>query len=710
MKVLAVCSDLQTIASLEILLDGDVVPIFSETGNDILSILTELEAQAKDASHVMIDAYLLCREHPTPSDLGGAALAMHIRLTPSLEKLSLLPLVVLTHDPIAWLLRESPDYILLLAPACEVLVRTSEEVTLPYLLEQMQSFENLEEMQRAIRPFVLYTEADERMREHSYRNRAGASRFLQEFSGATADEAILLHFDTAGTAPLWLKKLYFLHPELRAVSVGDADDLGKLRRMFQARSVLVIDDEHRFGWSYGIHRALSDPPVSPEFFQNQANDFWTEDRKLRCVDSFQAAMNLLEESSDLLQERLQTWKTCEQALLDCDQKQAKANKSVTETKQKESSCKEQLTKSEEKYEKCQASFQAAEAAMLDQFEKLAPVAFDIMEEDTGSPGSPEVKQKLVMDAHTRAPQLSRIVESYKSASKSLADAEAPREQAQKDCADAQQEKQAAEEGYKQAQREYQQARTAMSSAEAQLQPLNYFPYSMVFLDLRLEHPEDEQQPIEELTGMRLLKKIKTCFPDVPVIMMTASAKALSSEKARSLGVDGYWTKGIQSGNMLRQTVLACAEKLELRAIWLNIQKIQHKTNLYCNTSGSSNVSTLPHGNSDRKLMERWLVDSFLLLQRGRDSLPLLSSQDHPYDHIILNMGLIQELRFKHVQDAFWESNTSEESFRKMRNNVAHAFRSNQQRQLQPRESCNRDDALKFFRHTLKCLLSNMNSP
>jgi CheY-like chemotaxis protein len=63
----------------------------------------------------------------------------------------------------------------------------------------------------------------------------------------------------------------------------------------------------------------------------------------------------------------------------------------------------------------------------------------------------------------------------------------------------------------------------------------------LLLDLRLADEEGDID-LDNLSGIRLLKKIHQSFPSLPVIMFTASGKASSVKKIIECGAEGLWTK------------------------------------------------------------------------------------------------------------------------------------------------------------------------
>lgn len=70
-------------------------------------------------------------------------------------------------------------------------------------------------------------------------------------------------------------------------------------------------------------------------------------------------------------------------------------------------------------------------------------------------------------------------------------------------------------------------------------------YDLVFLDLRLSSKDFNRQLFDdnyELSGQKILKKIKTENPSLPVIIFTASNKIWFLDKQIQLGADGYFIK------------------------------------------------------------------------------------------------------------------------------------------------------------------------
>jgi len=113
----------------------------------------------------------------------------------------------------------------------------------------------------------------------------------------------------------------------------------------------------------------------------------------------------------------------------------------------------------------------------------------------------------------------------------------------------------------------------------------FFPYDLVFLDLRLE-PEDKNRSPQKLSGMKLLKLIKEFNRGIPVIIFTASEKATVLETALKNGADGYWIKCVDDGVSLIQMIKnLCFWEIEsgtlnraeiLKRLWIKIRMVEEK--------------------------------------------------------------------------------------------------------------------------------------
>ena len=67
-------------------------------------------------------------------------------------------------------------------------------------------------------------------------------------------------------------------------------------------------------------------------------------------------------------------------------------------------------------------------------------------------------------------------------------------------------------------------------------------FDLILLDLRLFGERRNRYEVSELSGAKLLQKLRKRYKGVPVIMTTASNKAWSHQQLTQVGADGYWIK------------------------------------------------------------------------------------------------------------------------------------------------------------------------
>ncbi len=188
---------------------------------------------------------------------------------------------------------------------------------------------------------------------------------------------------------------------------------------------------------------------------------------------------------------------------------------------------------------------------------------------------------------------------------------------------------------------------------AQKEALRAFPYSLVLLDLRLEPALDENRIPEELSGWQVLQSIKQSFPQVPVILFTASEKALNAETARRLGADGYWLKGVSSGEKLRQMIEACLNKASLRRDWIRLRLIREMPQLRCRhwKQREAGFSELWLDEADPRSLQakRLLEHSYWLLWDDSSGEAPRPGREPSWRLVISNLGVIQEIRWQAVK-------------------------------------------------------------
>jgi CheY-like chemotaxis protein len=107
------------------------------------------------------------------------------------------------------------------------------------------------------------------------------------------------------------------------------------------------------------------------------------------------------------------------------------------------------------------------------------------------------------------------------------------------------------------------------------------PFDAVLLDIRLTPDRDQSADCHELTGFRLLTRLKGHFPHVPVIVVTASEKAHIARYAAERGAEAFWVKGVSTGAELRSAILRCISRAGTRDLWAKLTAVQSKPTVRC---------------------------------------------------------------------------------------------------------------------------------
>lgn len=93
-----------------------------------------------------------------------------------------------------------------------------------------------------------------------------------------------------------------------------------------------------------------------------------------------------------------------------------------------------------------------------------------------------------------------------------------------------------------------------------------FDPDLILLDVRLIPKYDEAQgdKIKEMSGAKLLQRIRQAYPGIPVIVTTASNKVWTYEEMTRLGADAYWIKeGLDEERTTEESVRNYTDLLEL---------------------------------------------------------------------------------------------------------------------------------------------------
>lgn len=170
-------------------------------------------------------------------------------------------------------------------------------------------------------------------------------------------------------------------------------------------------------------------------------------------------------------------------------------------------------------------------------------------------------------------------------------------------------------------------------------------YDLILLDLRL--PKSQKNNIDYDHGINLLKIIKESFPQVPVIVFTASNKSWTRESVLNYGADGMYVKespeyagdknySKKNFENFTKLVIDTLEKYKvLRPYWESIQNIKNnetfksipeKRNGKCQTNFKSRI-------------EERLMMFYGLLKRGFEQTEFNEKQFHFSDYELAFMTL-----------------------------------------------------------------------
>jgi CheY-like chemotaxis protein len=428
---------------------------------------------------------------------------------------------------------------------------------------------------------------------------------------------------------------------------------------------------------------------------------------LLCISSFHQAIEYFEEYRGQIENGLIAW-------ADAEEKYRLKNQEYNEAQSRLQQARDRFNESKRKKEEARVKLENHEEQLKEKGKSFREILSNFSEYFAGiwsgdlNPDAQDKELQQIIDTlHKAKDEFINAWRSQQNAQKEWQEAENRFQQAEKEL-------EKANEIFRKAQSEYNNATNEYNRAKQSLQDI-FLKYSLIFLDLRLEQPSDEHREIGEISGIRLLEQIKKSDPSIPVIVFTASEKALSYERAKALGADGYWIKGISSGSDLRREIKECIEKAkELRLIWLQIRQLEVKKTVFCLQYENGQLSLRRINDGERQQILNWLKESFLLLYWKENVLDEYSV----YDRVVLNMGLIQEVRYKGVWDENWQRlvenwqiPTEDQNLRRLRNQVVHAYQRDRgivtMTQRRGVGVASPNEALEALRYTLEWLLNDL---
>jgi CheY-like chemotaxis protein len=470
---------------------------------------------------------------------------------------------------------------------------------------------------------------------HSYRNLAGAGKFCQEFAGDVLGQKneVLQRLRVEENRDRQLKRLLAVLPELSSGDPPKPEERAEFLRTCKDLRVLVVDDEHDKGWSLGLYAGISGIPLASNDYESicratKANGTGrSSDGRMRVISRAEEAVTLLERTHKEFETTLRKWAEAFDAW---DQSEpelssAKATNDRVERSYQQSvrSCNAARDAARDRRDKAEVEFQKSTDALdkfiRDQGENIAGGIYDAL------PSSAPSDQKLLEVGKLKLlAALTAAVDACNQAQLSREQAVEAMSAQEVALKDAEKEKAIAEEEVQRAERSRDKAKSICIECRNALEAALLF--EIVFLDLRLKPSEDAHLPAAKASGMRILEQMRLLFPAIPVVVMTASEKALSLEQALANGASGYWVKGVSSGAQMREIVSRAVARVKLAPLWAKLQQVLARSYLHGKTLNREQTGFQPFKISSQRdlgLIRTLLQHSFIQVWEGDFNFALL---------------------------------------------------------------------------------------
>jgi CheY-like chemotaxis protein len=652
--------------SLKEQIGSPLEPIFTDSKSlsEVLKSIVGIANYPIDA--IYISAELKLRENTLRTSASGLEILKHIRLTDHLGEKSLLPVIVgLWLEPHTYV-QANIDNIVLFSPGCFCFRLPQSLSGIMVAYKRCKKLSSIDDLKISLRPFFQLTPWDYSQSQHDLRNKHGALKLLNEIVGEGLEQDSLVDYNNFKESSLWLKKTRFLEKnELESVDTISKKSvtLDQFRLAMTNKRILYIDDEHRLGWSYALYRLLKgeiDSTVlmkTEHIISNDKSDFI-------CIDSFELAKQLFEQQNDEFNSLLDIWSKSESKLADTERLYRDNLLTVGNIKNKMESAKKEFENSKVKL--CNAEniyFSACQKFKTDgpDFE------FDVA-------------------AHFEKKEIEIEDQRFQKAIRGLSELLSQYNTARNARMTASEEVDSARAKYESILTEYTGMRSKLDIINNELKNIDrnfddisskvdqFFKFDLIILDLKLQKDNSKN------SGIELLNFIKCLNPAIPVVIFTGVDTALTNEKTRDLGADGYWVKAVSSVVDLMQIIVECLRNKEnLSDYWIKSLKVRLKNTLYGLTYSKN--ATVPderkinRNSVDRKYIDNWLIENYWFLSRQANEFETNVLSLDPSNKIIMNLGLIQETCFKYLNNERWKpfENTPEHKLHELRNKVAHPW-------------------------------------
>jgi CheY-like chemotaxis protein len=576
-----------------------VVGPFPEGGFDSLDnwfvqrLLPTLQGLSEDAEPI----YFVQADFKFNSDARrcfhfGLQVIEHIRFTRILsDRIRYAPAVLYSFEP-SWRLAAKAEHPLLLPGSGLAFARIPEHLASVADPSSWPRWRKAAGTLNAQRMRVLLNPGEalggSELYQHSYRNLAGAGKFCWEFAGDVLgpENEILRRLRAEEIRDRKMKRLLAALPDLSSGEPPEPQERTDFLRTCKALQFLVVDDEHDKGWSLGLYAGICGQSLAPGHYESlcraseEAGIGQSGDGLMRVISRPEVAFDLLAQTRKNFNTKLgrwakafDAWDQAEPALSNAKATNERVERSF---RQSVRSCDEAWAAARDRRDKAEIEFQKStdvlDKFMREQGENIAGGIYDALPSSTTSDLKLlEVgKLRLLAGLTTAVDACNQARLNREQAVEAMLAQEAARKNLESERANAQ-------EGLQKAERARDNAKSFCLECLRALE--GAVPFGAVFLDLRLKPSEDERLPAARASGMRILEQLRSLLPSIPVVVMTASEKALSLEEALAAGASGYWIKGVSTGAKMREIMRRALLRASLAPLWAKIQQVQTRSYL-----------------------------------------------------------------------------------------------------------------------------------
>jgi len=595
----------------------------------------------------------------TPPD--EVDLAKHIRLAETMGNISLLPIIILSQHTMEQHLREKLDNVFLLSTGIYMLNMSSCIAGLLCSFDNISPFESMEKMRKDLKPYIVWSKEDYIASSHDNLNRYGPLKMMREHFGTLPDYVSGGYTDFSSR--IWLKKYRFL--EHQTQQSQDPTEIEALfRRTIANKKILYIDDEHRLGWSFALYSLFMEESGATlyQLFQDDAHVITTPNNRFACIDQYEEASGIIDSYRDKLSKALEEYREAEIRRDRFTEEVIKAKNIVQESESK-------YKIAEDKFSRSETNLRQTEEKINDLQGKLKASMYAFAVEYTKKTGDVDIPIIL-----PQVEKLALLHEQYKQTIRELTTFKEEYSRNRDILKKLKDELEMHRPLLTETGKNNNNAKRIYDESLKPLSPAKLFPYDLIILDLRLERDRDKTRLPHEISGAKILRQIKEVDPSIPVLVFTASEKAMNYQEVIGYGASGYWIKAVNSLSSLKTEIIkALGKAQDIRELWLGIRKVEAKNQL---TSMRENRSTNKWeecimNEARKKHVIILLKESFLLLIREVSPSEKFVCDSTNYGKVALNMGIILEERNGRKGEVIKVLDKVDTKIWETRNKVAH---------------------------------------